>query len=170
MIFRKTTTLFIICSFLLSHEVVQNIDIKKFMGKWHVISLIPNFVEEGCTNSSDTYTLNNDGTVDITYSAIKNGKARTIKQKGFINESNPARWKIQFLKPIYVPFYRAPFEVIILDLNYQYMVVGYPDNSFGWVFSRETTLDENIYQEILSELESQFGYDKNDFQKVIHDN
>ena len=168
--FRKITALLIIISFLLSHDVVQNFNIKKFMGKWHVISLVPNFIEEGCTNSSDTYILNDDGTIGITYSAIKDGESITIKQKGFINESEPARWKMQFLKPIYIPFYRAPFEVIILDPNYKYMVVGYPDNSFGWIFSRETTLDENIYQEILSELESQFGYDKNDFQKVIHNN
>ena len=154
---------------MLPHEVVQNINIEKFMGKWYVISLIPNFVEKGCTNSSDTYTLNDDGTIDIKYYAIKDGKERAIKQKGFVNEIEPARWDIQFLKP-YIPFYRAPYEVIVLDPNYKYMVVGYPDNSFGWVFSRETVLDDNIYEKILDELEADFSYNKEKFQKVIHGN
>jgi len=163
------TIIFFLISFLLPHEVVQNINIEKFMGKWYVISLIPNFVEKGCTNSSDTYTLNDDGTIDIKYYAIKDGKERGIKQKGFVNEIEPARWDIQFLKP-YIPFYRAPYEVIILDPNYKYMVVGYPDNSFGWVFSRETVLDDNIYEKILDELEINFGYNKEEFQKVTHNN
>ena len=139
------------------------------MGKWYVISLVPNFVEKGCTNSSDTYILNDDGTIDIQYYAVKDGKERSIKQKGFVNELEPGRWDIQFLKP-YIPFYRAPYEVIILDSNYEYMVVGYPDNSFGWVFSRETSLDENIYKKILGELELKFGYKKEQFQKVVHNN
>ena len=50
------------------------------------------------------------------------------------------------------------------------MVVGYPDNSFGWIFSRKTTLDESIHNQILGKLESDFNYNKEDFQKVIHDN
>ena len=154
---------------MLSHEVVQDINIKSFMGKWYVISLVPNFVEKGCTNSSDTYILNDDGTIDIQYYAVKDGKERSIKQKGFVNELEPGRWDIQFLKP-YIPFYRAPYEVIILDSNYEYMVVGYPDNSFGWIFSRETSLDESVYEEILNELELNFGYKKEQFQKVVHDN
>ena len=169
MILKKVAIILIIISFSLSHKVVQNIDIDRFMGKWYVISLIPNFVEKGCTNSSDTYTLNSDGTIDIEYYAIKNGKERSIKQKGFVNEMESGRWEIQFLKP-YIPFYRAPYEVIVLDeLNYKYMVVGYPDNSFGWVFSREATLNHNIYNKILDNLEAQFGYNKEEFQKVIHD-
>lgn len=164
----RVILVFFLTSFLLPHDVVQNIDIKKFMGKWYVISLVPNFVEKGCTNSSDTYTLNDDGTIDIKYYAIKDGKERSIKQKGFVNDLEPGRWDIQFLKP-YIPFYRAPYEVIVLDPNYKYMVVGYPDNSFGWVFSRETTLDDNVYRKILDQLEKEFGYEKEKFEKVIHD-
>ena len=72
-------------------------------------------------------------------------------------------------KAIY-SIYRAPYEVVILDSNYEYMVVGYPDNSFGWIFSRETSLDEGVYEEILNELELNFGYTKKQFQKVAHDN
>ena len=40
------------------------------------------------------------------------------------------------------------------------MVVGYPDNTFGWIMARSNILDEDIYQRIIEELESDFGYDK----------
>ena len=87
-------------SLLFSHPVVKNLDIDKFMGRWYVFSLIPNWIESGATNSYDEYTLNKDGTIGITYKAIKNGKERTVKQKGtIVDKKNPAIWEIQFTKP-----------------------------------------------------------------------
>ena len=166
---KKIIVLTTIVCLLFSHKVVQDIDIERFMGKWYVISLVPNFIETGCTNSSDTYVLNKDGTIDITYSAIKNGKTRTIKQKAVIPDKNKlGKWEIQFMKP-WIPFFRAPYELILLDDSYDYMVVGYPDNSFGWIMSRKTVMDDEIYFKILNKLEIDFNYDKNKFEKVIHD-
>ena len=57
--------LLIIVSFILNMETVQNLDIEKFMGKWNVISTIPNFFEKGCYNSYDLYSLNEDGSISI---------------------------------------------------------------------------------------------------------
>ena len=85
-------------------KTVEFVDLEKFMGKWFVIALVPNMIEKGATNSSDTYALNNDGTIDITYDAIKDGKERQIKQKGtVIDKSSNAEWTIQMRKP-FVPF------------------------------------------------------------------
>ena len=157
----------LILSTSFSHEVVDNLNLEKFMGRWYVISLIPNWIEEDASNSYDEYTLNKDGTVDIFYQAIKKGKTRTIKQRATVLE-NPAIWEIQFIKP-WVPFFKAPYEVIILDEDYNYMVVGYPNNDYGWIMSRTTSLEDSIYKKILSKLETDFGYNKHDFIKVIHD-
>tara|TARA_B100001094_G_scaffold325884_1_gene381020 strand:+ start:10112 stop:10621 length:510 start_codon:yes stop_codon:yes gene_type:complete len=157
----------LILSTSFSHEVVDNLNLEKFMGRWYVISLIPNWIEEDASNSYDEYTLNKDGTVDIFYQAIKKGKTRTIKQRATVLE-NPAIWEIQFIKP-WVPFFKAPYEVIILDEDYNYMVVGYPNNDYGWIMSRTTSLEDSIYKKILSKLETDFGYSKENFKKVIHD-
>ena len=167
---KNITILFIGVSILFSHPTVKDLNIKKFMGRWYVISLIPNWIEEGGTDSYDDYLLNEDGTIDITYRAIKNGEEKTIKQKGFIVDENiPSKWEIQFVKP-WVPFYRAPYEIIILDDNYEYMVVGYPDNTYGWIMSRSTSISNKIYNKIVTQLDEEFGYSKKDFIKVIHNN
>ena len=137
------------------------------MGRWYVISIIPNWFEDG-KNAYDDYVLNPDGTVGVTYYAIKNGEVKTLKQKGYVNKDEPARWEVQIVKP-YIPFYRAPYEVIILEENYNYMVVGYPNNSLGWIMSRTPAMDELIYKDILNQLENEFGYDQTLFEKVIHD-
>jgi len=154
---------------LYSHPVIENLNLQKFMGRWYVISLIPNWIEEGTTNSYDDYELNEEGTIDITYRTIKNDKERIIKQEGIIiNKDIPSRWEIKFIKP-WIPFYKAPYEIIILDENYKYMVVGYPDNSFGWIMGRTTSINTDIYNQILEQLSEEFGYSKNDFKKVVHD-
>lgn len=158
----KTTILF-------SHPVVENLDIQKFMGRWYVIALIPNWIEGDGRNSYDDYVLNQDGTVDIRYYAISDGKEKSIRQKGFVDKEKPSRWEIQFLKP-YIPFYKAPYEVIILDSDYQYMVVGYPNNKFGWVMGRSTDMSDMVYQKILDQLEVEFGYERAAFKRAVHDN
>lgn len=159
----------IIVAILHSHPVVDNLDINKFMGRWYVAGLIPNWIEGDGRNSYDDYILNEDGTIDIRYYA-KSDKGETyIQQKGFVNKHEPARWEVQFLKP-YIPFYKAPYEVIILDSDYQYMVVGYPNNSYGWIMSRSTAIEDSIYNNIIHQLESEFGYKKGVFQRVVHDN
>ena len=158
----------LIITILHSHPVVKNLDLERFMGRWYVLALIPNWIEGDGANSYDDYELNKDGTVDITYYANQNGKEKSMKQKGFVSKGSPARWEVQFYEP-YIPFFTAPYEVIILDSNYQYMVVGYPNNSLGWIMGRDTKIDESLYQAILFQLEHDFNYEKNAFQKVIHD-
>ena len=57
----------------------------------------------------------------------------------------------------------------MLDDDYNYMVVGYPNNEYGWIMSRTTFLEDSTYEKILSNLETKFGYNIKNFKKVIHD-
>ena len=166
---KKILLILLLFTFIYPLETVKNLDIEKFMGKWYVISAIPSFVEKNCINAYDIYTLNDDGTVDIKYYAEKNGKPFKISQKGTIADTvNNSTWRISF-PDYWIPFYTAPYEVVILEpKNYDYMVVGYPGNSFGWVMARSKIMDQKIYEDIMDRLESDFGYEKNQFKMMIH--
>ena len=129
-------------------KTVESVDLEKFMGKWFVIALVPNMIEKGATNSSDTYVLNKDGTIDITYDAIKDGKARQIKQKGtVINKTSNAEWTIQMRKP-FIPLMKFPFKIVYVDDNYEYMAVGYPKNTMGWIMGRTPKITDEEYKKI----------------------
>ena len=148
-------------------KTVEFVDLEKFMGKWFVIALVPNMIEKGATNSSDTYALNNDGTIDITYDAIKDGKERQIKQKGtVIDKSSNAEWTIQMRKP-FVPFMKFPFKIVYVDDNYEYMAVGYPKNTMGWIMGRSSQISSEDYDKIMSSL-IDLGYTKDQFEFVEH--
>jgi len=160
---------------LFSFETIKNLDIEKFMGKWYVISAIPTFIEKGCSDAYDIYTLNKDGSIEIRYSAIncnilKEGKTFKILQKGKIVDSvNKSKWEVSFIDP-WVPFYSAPYDIIIIDdKNYEYVVVGSTLN-FGWILSRNTTMNDTLYNDILIKLKNDFNYDKNKFKKISHNN
>ena len=148
-------------------KTVDYVDIERFMGKWFVTAIVPNMIENGATNASDIYELNSDGTIAITYDAIKDGKKKQIKQKGIIiNKESNAEWSIQMKKP-YIPFLKFPFKIILIDNDYNYMAVGYPDNKMGWIMSREVEMDEALYNNILTEL-IDFGYTKEQFVRILH--
>ena len=104
-------------------KTVESVDLERFMGKWFVIALVPNMIEKGATNSSDTYVLNKDGTIDITYDAIKDGQARQIKQKGtVINKTSNAEWTIQMRKP-FIPFMKLRIHLTHLVYNFPAFIV-----------------------------------------------
>jgi|TARA_X000000368_G_scaffold133783_1_gene105008 apolipoprotein D and lipocalin family protein len=148
-------------------KTVEFVDLEKFMGKWFVIALVPNMIEKGATNSSDTYVLNNDGTIDITYDAIKDGKERQIKQKGtVIDKSSNAEWTIQMRKP-FVPFMKFPFKIVYVNENYEYMAVGYPKNTMGWIMGRSSQISNEDFDKIMSAL-IELGYTKDQFEFVEH--
>lgn len=149
-------------------KTVESVDLERFMGKWFVIALVPNMIEKGATNSSDTYVLNKDGTIDITYDAVKDGKQRQIKQKGtVVNKTSNAEWTIQMRKP-FVPFMKFPFKIVYVDKNYEFMAVGYPKNSMGWIMGRSTKVSDEDYKKIMSAL-VELGYTEEQFELVKHD-
>ena len=149
-------------------KTVESVDLERFMGKWFVIALVPNMIEKGATNSSDTYVLNKDGTIDITYDAIKDGKQRQIKQKGtVVNKTSNAEWTIQMRKP-FVPFMKFPFKIVYVDKNYEFMAVGYPKNSMGWIMGRSTKVSDEDYKKIMSAL-VELGYTEEQFELIKHD-
>ena len=125
-------------------------------------------IEKGAKNSSDTYVLNDDGNIDITYDAIKDGQARQIKQKGtVIDKTSNAEWTIQMRKP-FIPFMKFPFKIVYIDDSYEYMAVGYPKNTMGWIMGRTSKITDGEYNKIMTSLEM-LGYKKEQFEFVQHD-
>ena len=166
---KKNYLILILFSVSITFETVKNLDIEKFMGKWYVIAAIPTFVEKNCQDAYDIYTLNEDGTIDIKYFADKNGSPFEISQKGTVIDTvNYSKWKITF-PDYWIPFFSSPYEVIILEeVNYNYMVVGYPGNSYGWIMARSPLMENETFEKIMLELVTDFGYERDKFQIIKH--
>ena len=124
---------------------VKNVDIQRFMGKWYVIAIIPNWIEKNPYNSIEEYSLNEKGYIDVKYTFNQDGfdgKKRILKQKAFIkNLETKSEWEIQPFWPL-----RFPYYIIDLDENYSYTVIGYPNRKLLWIMSREKTISNENFK------------------------
>ena len=138
-------------------QTVSYVDINKFMGDWHVLANIPTFPERGAINPIERYTLNEDGTVDTSFSFInpRNGAERELKATGYIQpDSNNAVWGMQFIWTI-----KADYRVVYLDPDYQTTIIGRKKRDYLWIMSRDPDLPRE-HLELLIEMAVQLGYDR----------
>jgi apolipoprotein D and lipocalin family protein len=141
-------------------ETVEQLDIEKFMGDWYVIGIIPNFIEKNATNGVESYSLDEEGNVNIQYTFRKKGKTKTMNAKGFVQDTTNSFWKVQFLWPI-----KLPYLVIDLAENYSYTVIGVPNKKFVWIMSRDHQMSPEVYGQILKNLET-LGYDVSQIKQM----
>ena len=77
------------------------------------------------------------------------------------NRQTNAEWRVKFLGGLL----SASYLVLDLDPDYQWTVVGHPSRNYGWIMSRQKTMPEETYHDILRRLAAQ-GYDISRFKIV----
>jgi len=138
-------------------QTASYVDIKKFMGDWHVLANIPTFAERGAINPLERYTLNEDGTIDTRFSFIraKDSTKKVLKATGFVQPgSNNAIWGMQFIWPI-----KADYRVIYLDPDYQTTIIGREKRDYLWIMARDPDLPQDVLEELIN-IAVQMGYDR----------
>jgi apolipoprotein D and lipocalin family protein len=145
-------------------QTVDYVDLDRFMGKWYVIANIPTFLEKDAYNAVETYTLNEDGTIDTRFTFRKggfDGEEKGFNPKGFVTdtESN-ALWGMRFIWPI-----KADYRIVYLNDDYTQTVIGRQKRDYVWIMARTPTIPDEDYEKIMEFAES-IGYDTSEIQKV----
>jgi len=130
-----TTLIFSVTqTFAAGVTTVQNLDLNRYIGKWHEVARYPLIFQKGCKQSTATYKLVNPKKISIHNRCIKNGKKTQIKGDAIVK--GPGKLAVKF--SVFMPF-RAPYWVLWIDNNYQLAVVGGPNKKNGWILSRSPT-------------------------------
>ena len=135
-------------------EVVEDLDIEEYMGAWHDVASIPNRFQRGLTDVTATYTLKDDGSVEVYNRGITpagNEKDITGKAEVF----SEGRFKVSFF-----PLIKSDYNVLYVDEFYTYALVGGGNPNYLWVLSRTPELDERALQGLLDLAEEQ-GFNTN---------
>jgi apolipoprotein D and lipocalin family protein len=140
------------------------VDLDRFMGNWYVIASIPTAIEKNIYNATETYRLDDDGTIATTFSFRKgsfDGKQKTYNPRGFIRDtSSNAEWGMQFIWP-----FKADYRVVYVDEDYSQTIIGRNKRDYAWIMARTPTIsNEDLYQRI--ELLREQGYDIDKLQVV----
>jgi apolipoprotein D and lipocalin family protein len=137
-------------------QVVNHVDLERYVGKWYEIARYPHKFQKGCLRSQATYTLTDSGisVFNECYEEAQPGNIRAAQGKAKVVDSKTnAKLKVSFFWPFY-----GKYWIIDLGKDYEYAVVGHPSRKYLWILSRTKYLDEPIYQDILRRLEGQ-NYD-----------
>ncbi|GAA4855195.1 lipocalin family protein [Luteimonas vadosa] len=126
------------------------VDLTRFMGRWHVIAHVPYFGEAGHVASSDTYTLQEDGGIEVLYRYRKgfDEPEETVASRATVKPGSGNRlWTTWF-------FHVVPTRFRILEVapDYSWALVDYPGRDLAWVFAREPVMDKAQYRELESRM------------------
>lgn len=138
-------------------DVVEFVDLNRYIGKWYEIAKYPNSFEAGCVGSTAEYGIRDDGRISVFNTCREgglDGELRTIEGSArVVDETTNAKLGVSFF------IFEAPYWIIDLDEeNYQWAVVGEPSRQFLWILSRTPQLDDDVYQGIVDRLPEK-GYD-----------
>jgi len=146
----------------LSLEVVPHVELEKYLGKWYEIAHLPAKFQEGCNETTATYTLSKDGSISVLNQATKNGKMKQAKGKAKVVDKNSnAKLKVTFFWPFY-----GDYWIIKLGNDYDYAVVGTPNHKYLWILNRTPQMDNKLYSQLIEYVNSK-GFDVNKLIKTL---
>ena len=135
---------------------ITNFDINRYMGQWYEVARLDFFWEKNLNNVTATYTLEDDGSVEVDnkgFDYIKQKNKQSIGKAKFASEPNKAALKVSFFGPFY-----SGYNVVKIDPEYKYALVFGENRDYMWILSREKTIPEEVKQDYLN-LAQMNGYD-----------
>ena len=131
-------------------ETVEQVDLARYAGTWYEIASFPTRFQRGCTATTATYGLRDDGRVSVRNRCLRDGGESAIEGVAWpVDESN-ARLRVRFFWP-----FSGAYQILALDPDYRWAVVGHPSRDFLWILSRTPQLDEAVYRALVAEAAAQ---------------
>lgn len=153
-------------------EALQALDrpmaIERFMGDWYVVGSIPIDLpfasEAGAHNAVESYSLNDDGSIDTRYRFRKDSFDGPVKQfnpTGFVyNTETNTEWRMQFLWP-----FKSSYLIVYLADDYSRTIIGVPNRKYIWIMSRTPAISDTEYDQLLS-VAAGLGYDTESIVRI----
>ncbi|MFZ2311886.1 MAG: lipocalin family protein [Methylobacter sp.] len=146
---------------------VDGFEINRYLGTWYEIARLDHRFERGLDNISATYTLRDDGGVDVLNKGrdINAGEWQEAQGKAyFVGQADKGRLKVSFFGPFY-----GGYNIIELDKkDYAYSIVTGPDRSYFWILSRTKQLPEATLRGLINRAKA-LGFATDKLIFVTHD-
>ena len=137
-----------------NRTVVPNFDLERSMGTWYEIARFDHSFERGIEAAKACYTLQPDGRVTVENSGVdaRTGEARVAHGKAHATDV-PGHLRVSFFWIFY-----SDYNVMELDPDYRWALVGSRSPNYLWILSRTPALPQETLDEILR-LARARGYD-----------
>lgn len=146
-------------------ETVARVDLPRYVGTWYEIAAFSQRFQRGCTGTTATYALREDGDVAVVNRCRKgslegeeksaHGRARVV------DRATNAKLEVSFFRPFW-----GDYWVIDLADDYSFAVVGHPGRDYLWILARTPTMADATYERILARLKTQ-GYETSRLARTL---
>jgi apolipoprotein D and lipocalin family protein len=142
---------------------VPHVELEKYLGKWYEIAHLPARFQEGCSDTTATYTLSKDDSISVLNECKRNGKVKQAKGKAkVVDKDSGAKLKVTFFWPFY-----GDYWIIKLGKDYDYAVVGTPNRKYLWILSRTPRMDDKLFTQ-LTEFARSKGFNVENLIRTSH--
>lgn len=143
------------------NSVVDNFDLSRFLGSWYEIARFDHRFERGMQQTKATYTLREDGKVDVLNTGTKKGKPFEAKGVAKLTDV-PSLLRVSFWGPFF-----SDYRVMLIDDDHQYALIGSGSDDYLWILSRTPQIPAETKDTILAEAVKR-GYDTDKLIWVKH--
>jgi len=146
-------------------DTVARVDLSRYAGTWYEIASFPQRFQRGCTATTATYTLREDGDVDVLNRCRKgslDGEEKSaLGRARVVDRATNAKLRVSFFRPFW-----GDYWIIDLADDYSYAVVGHPGRDYLWILARTPAMTDGTYRSILAGLQAQ-GYETSRLVRTI---
>ena len=128
---------------------VQNFEPERYMGTWYEIARLPQYFERDLDEVKAQYTLNDDGTIKVVNSGVKDGEPTSVTGTAKLKHPDAKPQTGELRVSFFWPFY-SDYRVIELAPDYSYALVTGGSRDYLWVLARKPTMDKAQLDGILS--------------------
>lgn len=130
-------------------RTVAQVDLDRYLGTWYDIASFPQRFQEGCTATTATYGVRDDGEIDVTNRCRKGSLAgeedSATGRARVVDSVTRAKLEVSFFRPFWGDYWIIDLD----DESYAWAVVGTPSRDYLWVLSRSPTLDAGRYDGVV---------------------
>ena len=135
----------------------KNVEIAKFTGKWYTITALPLFFNRKCLGQTAEYEILNSESISVfnTYIKKEGKKDSTISGKAIIKDSKSNAELNVYFDSFFFKLanklfnVEADYNIIKLDPNYEYVIVGGNNRKSLWIMSRRPSMPEELLLEYI---------------------
>ena len=128
------------------------ISLDKYLGKWYEIARFDHSFERDMEKVTAEYKLLPDGHIKVINSGYRNGKFKETIGKAKITDTS-GLLRVSFFMNFY-----SDYRILMIDKDYNYVLVGSSSPKYLWILSRTPQLDEEVL-EIIIDAAQEKGYD-----------
>jgi apolipoprotein D and lipocalin family protein len=141
---------------------VRKLELDKYLGTWYEIARFQHPFEKDLVGVTATYSLRDDGKIKVLnqgyYKSLDGDLKTAIGKAKRTNE--PGKFKVAFFL-----FFYADYNVLELDDNYQWAMIGSSSPNYFWILSRTPHISDELYNELVAKAQKR-GYDVGKIFKV----